>query len=202
MLGIDYAIRFRDVILVTDSEDNQGYAKGYLLPNGRPRMLSMPRVTDKKIPVPAVVVTKAKKMQEPWCIATSLTKKTAADVVTLYGRRFTIAEAFRDTKDLQLGVGLSAKHIRNANRRDRMPMLVALAQAFLSALGQAGENAGLDKSLKTNTNAKRTLSLLNQRLCWYRALPMVPDDRARTLMGAFESRLRQHEYFGANFAAI
>ena len=88
MLGIDYAIRFRDVILVTDSEGNQGYAKGYLLPNGRPRMLSTPRVNDKKIPVPAVVVTKAKKMQEPWCIATSLTKKTAADVVTLYGAAF------------------------------------------------------------------------------------------------------------------
>ena len=66
----------------------------------------------------------------------------------------------------------------------------------------AGEDAGLDKSLKTNTSAKRTLSLLNQGLCWYRALPMMPDERAGTLMGAFESLLRQHEYFGAIFAAI
>jgi len=202
MLGIDYAIRFRDVILVADTEGNQGYAKEYLLPNGRPRMLSAPRVTGKKVPVPAVVVTKAKKMQEPWCIATSLSTKTAADVVALYGRRFTIEEAFCDTKDLHFGMWLSATHIHNANRRDRMLMLVALAQAFLSALSQAGENAGLDKSLKTNTSAKRTLSLLNQGLCWYRALPRMPDDRARTLMGAFESLLRQHEYFGATFAAI
>jgi hypothetical protein len=83
-----------------------------------------------------------------------------------------------------------------------MLMLVALAQAFLTALGQAGENAGLDKSLKTNTSAKRTLSLLNQGFCWYRALPMMPDERARSLMGAFESLLRQHEHFGAIFAAI
>jgi hypothetical protein len=79
--------------------------------------------------------TKIKKMQVPWCIATSLTKKPAADVVTLYGRRFTLEEAFRDTKDLHWGMGLSASHIRNANRRDRMRMLVALAQAFLGALG-------------------------------------------------------------------
>jgi hypothetical protein len=79
MLGIDYAIRFRDVSLVTDADGNQGYAKEYLLPNGRPRMLSTPRINGKKVPVPAVVVTKAKKMQEPWCIATSITKKTAAD---------------------------------------------------------------------------------------------------------------------------
>lgn len=202
MLGIDYAIRFRDVILVTDAEGTQGYAKEYLLANGRPRMVISPRVTGKKVPIPAMVVTKAKKMQEPWCIATSLTKKTAADVVALYGRRFTIEEAFRDTKDLHFGMGLSATHIRNANRRDRMLMLVALAQAFLTALGQAGENAGLDKSLKTNTSAKRTLSLLNQGLCWYRALPMMPDERADALMGAFESLLRQHEFFGAIFAAI
>jgi hypothetical protein len=30
----------------------------------------------------------------------------------------------------------------------------------------------------------------------------MPDDRARTLLGAFESLMAQHEYFGAIFAAI
>jgi hypothetical protein len=57
-------------------------------------------------------------------------------------------------------------------------------------------------SLKTNTSAKRTLSLFNQGCCWYRALPNMPDDRARTLLGAFECLMAQHEYFGAIFAAI
>ena len=202
LLGIDYAFRFREVILVTDVDGNRGAASEFLLPNGRPRMLMSPQLTGKKTSGPAVVVTNAKRMQESWCIATSLTNKTAAEVVALYGRRFTIEEAFRDTKDLHFGMGLSATHIRDANRRDRMLMLVALAQAFLTALGQAGENAGLGNSLKTNTSAKRTLSLLNQGLCWYRALPNMPDDRARTLLGAFESLLRQHEFFGAIFAAI
>jgi hypothetical protein len=99
-------------------------------------------------------------------------------------------------------MGLSATHIGKANRRDRMLMLVALAQAFLTALGQAGKDVRLDKSPKSNTSAKQTLSLLNQGLCLYRALPMMPDDRARTLMGAFEFLLRQHEYFGEIFATI
>jgi hypothetical protein len=202
LLGIDYVIRFRQDILVSDTDGIQAAAVEYLPANGRPRMLVSPTVTGKKTPVPAVVVTKAKRMQEPWCIATSLASKTAAEVVAKYGRRFTIEEAFRDTKDLHFGMGLSATHIRNADRRDRMLMLVALAQAFLTALGQAGENAGLDKSLKTNTSPKRTLSLLNQGLCWYRALPNMPDDRARTLLAAFESLMTQHEYFGAIFAAI
>jgi hypothetical protein len=147
-------------------------------------------------------VTKAKRMKESWCIATSLATKTAAKVVTLYGRRFTIEEVFRDTKDLHFGMGLSATHIQDADRRDRMLMLVALAQAFLTAIGQAGENAGLDRSLKTNTNAKRTLSLLNQGCCWYRALPNMPDDRARTLLDSLESLMAQHECFDEIFAAI
>lgn len=83
-----------------------------------------------------------------------------------------IEEAFRDTKDLHFGMGLSATYIRDANRRDRMLMLVAIAQAFLTALGQAGENAGLAGLLKTNTSAKRTPSLLNQGLCWILRRPL------------------------------
>ncbi len=63
--------------------------------------------------------------------------RTAAEVVGRYRRRFTIEETFRDNKDLYFGMGLSATHIRDAHRRDRMLMLVALAQAFLTALGQA-----------------------------------------------------------------
>jgi hypothetical protein len=30
----------------------------------------------------------------------------------------------------------------------------------------------------------------------------MPNDRARTLLGAFENLLGQHEYFGAIFAAM
>jgi hypothetical protein len=57
------------------------------------------------VPVPANVVTKAKKIQEPCCIATSLARRTATDVEALYVRRFTIEEAFCDTKDVHFGMG-------------------------------------------------------------------------------------------------
>jgi hypothetical protein len=36
-----------------------------------------------------------------------------------YGKRFTIEETFRDTKNGHLGIGLSATHIRDEGRRDR-----------------------------------------------------------------------------------
>lgn len=59
------------------------------------------------------------------------------------------------------------------------------------------------RSPKTLRNDdKRKLSLFNQGQCWYRALPNMPDGRARMLLGAFESPINQHEYFVAIFAAI
>ena len=40
--------------------------------------------------------------------ASSRTDLKLTDIVSLYGRRFTIEETFRDTKDLRFGLGLSA----------------------------------------------------------------------------------------------
>ncbi len=99
-------------------------------------------------------------------------------------------------------MGLSATHIRDAHHRVPMLLLVALTHAFLTALDQAGENLGLDKSLKTHTSTKRTLSLLNQGCCWYRALPNMTDDRTRTRLNAFENLVSYNDYFGAIFAAL
>jgi uncharacterized protein (DUF885 family) len=53
-----------------------------------------------------------KKMKESWCLATSRRSDTPRAIVKLYGRRFTIEETFRDTKNLRFGLGLSATHIR------------------------------------------------------------------------------------------
>ena len=55
-------------------------------------------------------------MKEAWCLATSLSGASAADVVALYGHRFTIEEKFRDIKDLCFGMGLSAMHIAEPDR--------------------------------------------------------------------------------------
>lgn len=95
------------------------------------------------------------------CLATSRVKDGAAAVVKLYSRRFTIEETFRDTKDIRFGMGLSSTHISDAGRRDRLLLLGAMAHALLTLLGEAGERCGLDRTLKTNTSAKRQMSLYN-----------------------------------------
>ncbi len=79
-----------------------------------------------------VVLLTDRGFKEAWCLAT----------------RFTIEETFRDIKDNHFGMGLSATHIHDAGRRDRLLLLAAIAHALLTLLGAAREEAGLDRYLK------------------------------------------------------
>lgn len=67
---------------------------------------------------------------------------TALQIVAAYSKRFTIEERFRDTKDPRFGMGLSATHVGRTDRRDRLMLVGALAQALLTLLGAASEEVG------------------------------------------------------------
>ncbi|TAL41162.1 MAG: IS4 family transposase [Salinibacterium sp.] len=197
----DYVIRFRDNIMVA----HEGAAKPgaeWVAPNGYAKMLVGAQVTNKKTDVPAVVTVRAKKMKESWCLATSLRAMKASDVVKLYGRRFTIEETFRDTKDLHFGLGLSATHIRDAGRRDRLLLLVAVAHTLLTLLGAASEASGLDMYLKANTVKRRTHSLYRQGLYWYGCLPNMRDEWFERLITAFDQIVREHRFLSQFFAQL
>ena len=195
----DYVIRFRDNILVEcDGETKPGAA--WVAPNGHARRLDGAKVTCDRTEVPAVVTVKAKRMKDPWVLATTLRNMKAKDIVKLYGRRFSIEETFRDTKDVHFGMGLSATHIRDAGRRDRLLFLVAVAHTLLTLLGAASEESGLDAYLKVNTVKKRTHSLYRQGLYWYGCLPTMRDDWFERLITAFDRIVREHEFFSLFFA--
>ena len=198
-LGWDFVIRFRGDILVEHNGESRP-ATDWVPPNGHSKALPGARVTTTKSQVGAVVLVKAKRMQEPWCLATSLVEAKAAEVVKLYSRRFTIEETFRDTKDLHFGLGLSATHIRDAARRDRLLLLVAVAHTLLTLLGAASEASGLDRYLKANTVKKRTMSLYNQGAYWYRCLPTMRDEWFERLITAYDRIVREHEFFSQFFA--
>ncbi len=76
-------------------------------------MLKDVEVTHQRTPLAAVVLVKARKMKEAWCLATNRSDMTARQVVATYGRRFTIEETFRDTKDIRFGFGMSSSRISN-----------------------------------------------------------------------------------------
>jgi len=201
LLGWDYVIRFRGCILVEDEHGEQKPASEWV-GNGRAKMMKKAHVTADRALVPAVVVVHARDMKEAWCLATSLAEKKPQEVVKLYGKRFTIEETFRDEKDIHFGLGLSATHIKNCQRRDRLLFLVAIAHALLTLLGAASEETGLDRTLKANTAKKRTLSLFRQGLYWYHAMPTMRDDWLEQLMVAFNRIVADHRVFRESFAVI
>lgn len=202
LLGWDFIIRFRGGVLVTAADGESKTAQEWVWPTGRARMLRGAKVTRDGFRVPAVVVTWNRRMKEPWCLATTLDKSTASQVVKRYGRRFSIEETFRDQKDLHFGMGLKATHIGTPARRDRLLLLAAVAQVLMTFLGAAAEEAGLDRYHKVNTVKRRTHSLFRQGLYWYGAIPNMRREWLTPLMAAFDRILRQHAIFTEIFGKI
>jgi hypothetical protein len=201
-LNFDFVVRFRQDILVADQFGDQRPAIDWLYKTGRARLLKDMAVTGDFYILPAVVVVHDKRMKDPWCLASSRAELSAAETVKLYGKRFTIEETFRDTKDIHFGMGLKATHIGDSSRRDRLLLLGAIAHTLLTLLGAAGERAGLDRLLKVNTSKQRQLSLYNQGRFWYDALPNMPDDRLSKLMTAYDQIVREQPFFREIFGLI
>ena len=201
-LKIDYVIRFRQGIVVTDPSGRAFPAKDWVPLSGQVRTIRDARVTADEAPVPMVVCTKKRGMKEAWCLATSRTDLGGAGIVKAYAKRFTTEENFRDTKDIKFGLGLSATHIADPSKRDRLLLVCALAQALLTLLGAASEATGLDRLLKVNTSKKRTHSLFRQGLFWYGAIPEMREDRLKALLDAFETILPEPAIFTEIFGRI
>jgi hypothetical protein len=108
-LGFDFVVRFRGIVKVTSAYGETKPAKQWVPTSGRPLLLKGASVTKARREVAGVVCVKAKGMKEPWCLATSHADKAGAEIVKLYGKRFTIEESFRDLKNLRFGMGLSGK---------------------------------------------------------------------------------------------
>jgi len=199
-LGFDFVVRFRGIVKVADEHGVTKTAAEWVPGNGRPRLLRKARVTSSRREVGAVVCVKAKGMKEPWCLATSLTDEAGAQIVKLYGKRFTIEESFRDLKNLRFGMGLSDTRISSTERRDRILLVGAIAASLLTLLGAAGEALGYDMMMKANTVKTRTHSLLNQGLFYFEWLATMDDERALPLVKKYDELIRQQatlrEVFG------
>ena len=169
---------------------------------GRARKLCCAEVTAARRKVAAVVCLKARDMQEAWCLAASNATATAREIANLYARRWTIEPAFRDTKDLRFGMGLSVLRIGDPQRRDRLLLLNAFAIVLLTLLGAAGESLGMDRQLKANTAKHRTHSLFRQGCMLYELIPTMPEARLRPLATRFAEYLSRNSALAQTFAAI
>jgi DDE family transposase len=197
-LGFDFIIRFRGVVTVESIDGTMRTAGQWVPPNGKVRQLRGATVTQERYALDSVVCVKARGMKEAWCLAVRGGAITGATAVTLYARRFTIEETFRDTKDPKYGLGLSATHVRDVSRRDRLLLICAMAMTLLTLLGAAGESLGMDRMLKANTVKKRTHSLFRQGCQYYAAIAHMKRERLDPLVQRFgEYILREPVYVNA-----
>lgn len=199
-LGFSYVIRFRGNIRVTDASGQTRAAAEWVGTGGRARKLRNARVTAQGRQVGAVVCVQAKGMKEPWCLAASDPEATAAVLVNHYAKRWTIEAAFRDTKDLRFGMGLSSTRIGEPTRRDRLLLVSAFAMALLTLLGTVGESLGMDRLLKSNTSKTRSHSLFRQGCMLYELIPNMPEHRLAPLINAFALAVSQASEFSSLFA--
>jgi hypothetical protein len=194
-LGFAFIIRFRGVVTVTSAEGVARPAHDWVGAGGRMRQLKGACVTADRYPLDAVVCVQAHGMKDAWCLAIGGGAPSGTRAVTLYGRRFTIEESFRDTKDPRYGLGLSATHVRDVGRRDRLLLLCAMAMTLLTLLGAAGESLGMDRMLKANTVKTRTHSLFRQGCHYYAAIPMMKQAQLEPLVERFGEYVRREPVY-------
>jgi hypothetical protein len=113
-----------------------------------------------------------------------------------------IEPQFRDTKDLQFGMGLSSTRIGEPMRRDRLLLISAFATALLTLLGAVGESLGMDRLLKSNTSKTRTHSLFRQGCMLYGLIPNMPDHRLSPLIQKFNEAVSSAELFTPEIALM
>lgn len=201
-LNMDYIIRFRSNIRVTDNSGLGQPAQAFVPKNHRAKRLLGARVTADEYPVGAVVLIHDRGMQQSWCLATSRTDLSARQIIGLYAKRFSCEETFRDPKNARLGLGMSVTHIQDTLRKDRLLMICALAMALLTLLGAAGESLGEDRMLKVNTVKTRTHSLFRQGLFYYQAMDTWPLERSARLLARFSFLLSEHAWCRKAFGLV
>ena len=163
---------------------------GRLRKNGRMRVLRSAYVTAKRAHVPVVVCVRSKGMKDTWCLASSRTDLTGAQIKKQYGKRFTIEESFRDLKNPRLGLGLKQVSMKRNDRRDRLFLLATLAHTLLVLLGTAGRELNLDRWL--GASRPGGMSLFRMGLFLYQLIPNMEENRLKALMECYETTLRCH----------
>jgi hypothetical protein len=201
-LGFNYVIRFRENSYVTSTSGEQRKAAVWVGQGGRAKTLRNATVTAQHCPVNTVVCVHDKNMKDAWCLAASDVTASARTLINYYAKRWGIETAFRDTKDLRFGMGMSLLRIRSAQRRDRLFLLNAFAIVLLTLLGAACETVGYDRYLKTNTVKKRTHSLFRQGCMVYDLLPNMPDKWLIPIMQAFAQLIDEHDSFDGVYGFV
>lgn len=136
-LGFHYVIRIKPDVWI-DGAGYQGKLLDYPVRKGMQRFLKNVSYRKQRAVTQHVVihwrVGLPKKRDEPWFLMTDL-ERTVESLTTLYGKRMTVEELFRDDKNQRNGFSLRHTKITKADRLDRLLLILALAYWLLVGIG-------------------------------------------------------------------
>jgi transposase len=200
-LKFSYIIRIKSSTIITDKHAESRKAQDWLREDGRAIALEEALITQSHYAVKKVVIVKDKAMKAGWFLVSNTDMKTR-EIINMYGKRWKIEPYFRDLKDEHFGFGLYKTHIKSAERRDRLLLVVALSYLLLTLLGQAGEQIGFDQKLKVNTVKTRTHSLFRQGQFYYQWFERFSSEEQRLLLYEFNKVLQQHDFWNNFFGDL
>jgi hypothetical protein len=110
---------------------------------------------------------------ECWFLMTSL-KGTAAKLCSLYGRRMTIEQLFRDLKSKRNGWSLRDTQLTTPQRLDRLLLILAIAYLLLCGLGLIAQ--ATSRPSDWSSGSKTALSCFQIGLLMVLKLPISPQN--------------------------
>ncbi len=137
--------------------------KGYLILYKRASKGRKHRNLDGTLSRKRYSLKQADREREPWLLVfcEALTQQSAACIVSIYAQRMQIEQTFRDTKNSQLGLGLSVSRSRSSRRFDMLLLLIHLALFVFYCIGEYGWQTDIEKRFQsTNRKNKREISIL------------------------------------------
>jgi hypothetical protein len=170
-LSFHYIIRLKENIYITDQNGVQKKAKNWVVKGGKTKTINKAYITEQDYQVEKVVLTKKTGMKEAWILCVSDPEITGPQSIVIYGKRWGIETSFRDIKDYKFGMGMKHMHTKSTLRRDKLFLISALAIALLTLLGAAGDEAGLERTIKANTVKTRSYSFFSQGCIYFALLP-------------------------------
>lgn len=104
----------------------------------------------------------ARSQREPWLLASSmgLEHLAAETIVKLYAQRMGIEQAFRDTKNARLGMGLSTARSRERIRLEMLLLLAALASFVLRLIGESAKQRQLQLQFQSTNRRRPEISVM------------------------------------------
>jgi len=159
-LGFHYVIRIRPDVWIQCSS-YRGKLLDYPVRKGMQRLLKNVAYRREDAVQQQVVIHwkigLPKHRDEPWFLMTDL-DRAVESLTTLYGKRMTIEELFRDNKNKRNGFSLRHTKITKAERLDRLLLVLALAYWLLVGIGLVAKQR-YRPSLWCSTNRQKECSV-------------------------------------------